>query len=239
MSILGLTIDYGPYGFLDVFDPGHICNHSDHQGRYAYARQPNVAFWNLHALAQALLPLLGEGDKASEAALAALEPYKTEFPRALMARMSAKLGLTTVETDDRALVDDLLKLMAANRTDFTITFRRLAGFRCDGDDNAAVRDLFIERDAFDPWAERYAARLQREASDDAGRALRMNGVNPKYVLRNHLVETAIQQARNGDFAETRRLLQIMERPFDEQPEHAAYADFPPEWAQTIEVSCSS
>jgi serine/tyrosine/threonine adenylyltransferase len=89
MSILGLTIDYGPYGFLDAFDPGHVCNHSDHQGRYAYARQPNIGFWNLHALAQALLPLIGQGNEANEIALAALEPYKSRFPQALLARMSA------------------------------------------------------------------------------------------------------------------------------------------------------
>jgi len=239
MSILGLTIDYGPYGFLDAFDPGHICNHSDHQGRYAYARQPNIGLWNLHALAQALLPLIGEGDEASEIALAALEPYKSVFPQALLARMSAKLGLATAENEDRELVDGLLKLMAADRVDFTIAFRRLAGFRAAGDDNASVRDLFIDREGFDAWAKRYAARLQREASVDAERAARMNRVNPKYVLRNHLLEVAIQQARSGDFEEAQRLLKVLERPFDEQPKHAAYADFPPDWAQTIEVSCSS
>ena len=239
MSILGLTIDYGPYGFLDAFDPGHICNHSDHQGRYAYARQPNIGFWNLHALAQALLPLIGEGDDASDIALAALEPYKSVFPHALLARMSAKLGLAASEPDDRELIDGLLKLMAADRVDFTITFRRLAAFRTTDDDNSSVRDLFIDRVAFDAWAARYAARLLREASLDAARAERMNRVNPKYVLRNHLVETAIQRARDGDYEETRRLLKVLERPFDEQSDHAAYADFPPEWAQTIEVSCSS
>ena len=240
MSILGLTIDYGPYGFLDAFDPGHICNHSDEQGRYAFARQPNVAFWNLHALAQALLPLIGSGDEASELALAALEPYKTAFPQALLARWSAKLGLLHAEEGDRELVDELLRRMAADHADFTITFRRMAQFSTAPDaGNAVVRDLFIDRDAFDVWAALYATRLRREHSIDAERASRMNLVNPKFVLRNHLADAAIQSAQAGDFSETKRLMQVLRRPFDEQVDNEAYASFPPEWASSIEVSCSS
>ena len=236
MSILGLTIDYGPFGFLDQFDPGHICNHTDHQGRYAYARQPNVGFWNLHALAQALLPLIGDSD----AAMAALEPYKTAFPQALMSRMSAKLGLRRAEEADRALVDDLLKRMAADKADFSITFRRLAQFSTEaGAANAHLSDMFIDRESFDAWALRYAERLRQEHSHDAERRLAMNRVNPKFVLRNHLAEVAIRQAKAGDFAEVQRLLKVLSLPFDEQPESAAYAGFPPEWAQSIEVSCSS
>ncbi|HEX3142058.1 MAG TPA: protein adenylyltransferase SelO family protein, partial [Rhizobacter sp.] len=240
MSILGLTIDYGPFGFLDAFDPGHVCNHSDHQGRYAYARQPNVAFWNLHALAQGLLPLIGPGEQGSDDALEALEAYKTAFPRALEQKMRAKLGLATEQDDDRHLIDGLLKRMAADKCDFSITFRRLAQFSTAQDAlNSPVRDLFIDREAFDTWAAQYAKRLRAENSVDAERALRMNRINPKYVLRNHLAEVAIRQAQAGDFSETQRLLKVLEQPFDEQPEHSAYADFPPEWAQSIEVSCSS
>jgi uncharacterized protein YdiU (UPF0061 family) len=236
MSILGLTIDYGPFGFLDAFDPGHICNHSDHQGRYAWARQPNVAFWNLHALAQALMPLIGE----HETALAALEPYKTAFPQAMLAAFRAKLGLATEAAEDQQLSDDLLRLMAQDRADFTITFRRLAGFStAEGAANAAQRDLFIDRAAFDAWAARYARRLRAEGSIDAERALRMNAVNPKYVLRNHLAENAIRQARAGEFGEVQRLLKVLARPFDEQPEHEADAGFPPDWASQLEISCSS
>ncbi len=236
MSILGLTIDYGPFGFLDAFDPGHICNHTDHQGRYAYARQPNVGLWNLHALAQALLPLIGDPD----AALAALEPYQTRFPQALLTRMSAKLGLRGAEDGDRELVDGLLKLMAADKADFTITFRRLAQFSTEpGAANTALRDLFIHREAFDAWALGYAQRLRRESSADAERRLAMNRVNPKFVLRNHLAEVAIRQATAGDFSEVQRLLKVLSQPFDEQPEASADAGFPPAWAQSIEVSCSS
>jgi uncharacterized protein YdiU (UPF0061 family) len=236
MSILGLTIDYGPFGFMDAFDPNHICNHSDHQGRYAYARQPNVAFWNLHALAQGLLPLFDDGDEALEA----LEPYRTQFPQALVARMRAKLGLASERDDDSQLIDGLLRRMAADHADFTIVFRRLAQFStAQGADNHAVRDLFLDREAFDAWAVGYRDRLRAEGSDDAARAAAMNRVNPKFVLRNHLAQEAIHRSQQGDDAEVQRLLKVLSRPFDEQPEHAAYADFPPDWAQHIEVSCSS
>jgi serine/tyrosine/threonine adenylyltransferase len=233
MSVLGLTIDYGPFGFLDAFDPTHVCNHSDEQGRYAYARQPSVAFWNLHALAQSLLPLMdGAPEAASEALLAALEPYKAEFAQGMVDGLRRKLGLVAEHDDDAALADDLLKLMAEDRADFTITWRQMA-------DLAAARDMFLSRDKFDAWAARYRARLALESSDDSARAARMHRANPKFVLRNHLAQTAIERAQQGDFAETQRLLKILERPFDEQPEHEAYAAFPPDWASQLEVSCSS
>jgi uncharacterized protein YdiU (UPF0061 family) len=240
MSILGLTIDYGPFGFLDGFDPGHICNHTDSGGRYAYARQPNVAFWNLHALAQALLPLIGDSD----AALAALEPYKTAFPNALLTRLRAKLGLLDSRPEDRELADDLLRRMAADRTDYTIAFRRLCAFdSTEGARNEPLRDLFIDTAAFDAWALRYGARLRAEGSVDAHRALRMQAVNPWIVLRNHLAEEAIRASQAGDHSEVARLLKALQRPFDEDEvraaEHARYAGFPPDWAQHLEVSCSS
>jgi uncharacterized protein YdiU (UPF0061 family) len=236
MSILGLTIDYGPFGFLDAFDPGHICNHSDDQGRYAYARQPSVAFWNLHALAHALSPLLDD----VEALRNALEPFKDEYAQAIQRRLRAKLGLRDSREVDAGLIDALLQLMAADRVDYTIAMRGLCSFDSALDArNAPVRDLFIDRAAFDTWAARYRERLEAESSVDAERKARMQAVNPKYVLRNHLAEQAIRRAREGDFTETQRLLTLLERPFDEQPEHAAYADPPPDWAQQLEVSCSS
>jgi serine/tyrosine/threonine adenylyltransferase len=238
MSALGLTIDYGPFGFLDRFDPGHICNHSDDQGRYAWARQPNAAFWNLHALARALLPLIEDPDLA----LFAIESYKAAFAEAMLARWSAKIGLTIAESGDRALADDLLRLMAADHCDFSITFRRLASFTTAPDaTNAPVRDLFRDREAFDAWGLRYAERLRREHSADAERALRMNRINPKFVLRNHLAEVAIREAQTGDFTELHRLQDVLRHPFDEQgaAETERYAGFPPDWAQSIEVSCSS
>jgi len=233
MSLLGLTIDYGPFGFLDAFDPMHVCNHSDEQGRYAFARQPAVALWNLHALAQALLPLLdAPPQEASAQLLAALEPYQAEFAASMVAGLRAKLGLLAERDDDSALADDLLRLMAEDRADFTITWRRLS-------DLAAARDCFMSREKFDAWAMRYRERLAFEHSDDAERAARMHRVNPKFVLRNHLAQTAIERAQQGDFTETQRLLAVLEHPFDEQPEHEADAGFPPSWAGALEVSCSS
>jgi len=244
MSILGLTIDYGPFGFLDAYDPGHVCNHSDHQGRYAFARQPNVALWNLHALAQALLPLLGAPDEASERALAALEPFRSAYPQAMLARMAAKLGLAAADEAGRVLIDDLLRLMASDHADLTITMRRLCDFdSTPGAANDAMRDLFVDREAFDAWALRYAARLRLEGSIDAERRERMRRVNPRVVLRNHLAETAIARAVGGDFAEVERLLKVLARPFDEPATPSALdlsdAGFPPDWAQHIAVSCSS
>jgi uncharacterized protein YdiU (UPF0061 family) len=236
MSILGLTIDYGPFGFLDAFDPAHICNHSDTQGRYAWARQPQVALWNLHALGHAMQGLVG----SKEARHDALQSFPARFATAMVERFSAKLGLAAPEADDAALIDDLLRLMAAAHADFTITFRRLSSFDASGGaSNDALRDLFLDRLAFDAWAARYAERLRRDASGDGERALRMQRINPKYVLRNHLAEAAIRAAEDGDFGETERLHAVLQRPFDEQPESAVYADFPPAWAESIEVSCSS
>ena len=249
MSIAGLTIDYGPYGFLDGFDAGHICNHSDTGGRYAYAQQPQVAYWNLFRLAQALLPLIGgpgaDGERdeqaAIEAAQAALEPFKARYSQQLAMRLQAKLGLASALPDDTALTDRLFALMQANRADFTLTFRNLAALsRHDTSGDAVTRDLFIDRPAFDGWAADYRARLGQEARDDAVRAVAMRAVNPKYILRNHLAEQAIRQAQQHDFSELARLQRVLSRPFDEQPEASAvYGGLPPDWASSLEVSCSS
>ncbi|WP_258002192.1 protein adenylyltransferase SelO [Burkholderia sp. WAC0059] len=251
MSILGLTIDYGPFGFMDGFDAHHICNHSDTQGRYAYRMQPQIAWWNLFCLAQALLPLFGaQRDDAGreERAIAdaqnVLERFKPRFGPAFEARMREKLGLEHALDGDDALADRLFAVMHENRADFTLTFRGLAQIaRQASDDNprgeSPVRDLFVDRAAFDAWVADYRARLARETRDDAARAVAMNRVNPKYVLRNHLAQTAIERAAQKDFSELERLAAVLRRPFDEQPEHAAYAALPPEWAGSLEVSCSS
>lgn len=237
MSMLGLTLDYGPFGFMDAFDPGHVCNHSDHQGRYAYARQPNIGFWNLHALAQALLPLMPEADRDGAPLLEALDVYKTVFPAALMQRMRAKLGLRSEQATDQALIDDWFKLMAGARADFTQSFRRLSALTLDADP-ACLRDLFIDQAALAHWLQRYRERLQAEQSIDAQRNSQMLATNPAVVLRNHLAEGAIRAAQAGDFSETERLLKVLQNPFLE-PERAADAALPPDWAQTLEVSCSS
>ena len=243
LSVLGLTIDYGPFGFLDGFDPQHICNHSDHQGRYAFAQQPQIAWWNLHALAQALVPLAGSvPEEAAERLGEALGAYPDTLQAAMGRRMFAKLGLRTHQDGDRELLDDLMREMARYRADHTLVWRRLADQRADGSAPATpepARDLFVDIAAFDAWAVRYAARLRAEGSVDAERRARMNAVNPRFVLRNHLAEIAIQRAERGDFSEVQRLLAVLSRPFDEQPDQADCAALPPDWAQTLAVSCSS
>ncbi len=260
MSILGLTIDYGPFQFLDAYVPGHICNHSDTGGRYAFNKQPNIAYWNLYALGQALLPLIGEQD----AAVAALESYKTVFPAEFEALMCAKLGLaptdgvdaqtqpanhaaleaatgsaTTPAVGRRALIEATLKLLAKEGTDYTIFWRRLSHFAGGGNlgSSDSVRDLFLDRAAFDSWLLQY-----KEQTIDTGRGKMPNlmlKVNPKYVLRNHLGEQAIRAAKLKDFSVVRDLLAVLENPFDEHPEFEAWAGFPPDWAAGIEISCSS
>ena len=239
MSILGLTLDYGPFGFMEAFDSQHICNHTDQQGRYSYAMQPQIGHWNCYALGQALLPLIGE----VEAAQSALDVYQPEFAAKIDELLHAKLGLTPAqqhEEADRALFDAMFSLMQANSVDFTLFFRRLGGLKAaDASGDEALRDLFIDRPAFDAWAEQYRQRLRAEGSDDAARQLAMNAVNPKYVLRNYLAQVAIEKAQNKDFTEVARLLTVLQRPFDEQPEYEQYAALPPDWASHLEVSCSS
>jgi len=239
MSILGLTIDYGPFGFMEAFDPDHICNHTDQQGRYSYSNQPQVGHWNCYALGQALLPLIGE----VEAAQAALDVYQPAFAAKLDELLHAKLGLTRLEQyadADRALFDAMFALLQANGVDFTLFFRRLSGVKAaDASGDEPLRDLFIDRPAFDAWAIQYRERLQAQASDDAQRQLAMNKINPKYVLRNYLAQVAIEKAQNKDFSEVERLLAVLQRPYDEQPEHDHYAALPPDWASHLEVSCSS
>lgn len=236
MSILGLTIDYGPFGFMEAFDANHICNHSDRQGRYAYHMQPKIGQWNCFALGQALLPLIGEVEDAQ----AALEIYKSAFERKQDELLHAKLGLRTVQADDEKLLDAMFALMQNNHVDFTLFFRRLGNLRLE--DTAAdepLRDLFIDRSAFDAWAVQYRQRLRQENSVDARRGPAMHAVNPKYVLRNYLAQATIEKAQNKDFSEVDKLLRILERPFDDQPENDRYAALPPDWASELEVSCSS
>ena len=232
LSILGLTIDYGPFQFLDAFVPNHICNHSDTQGRYACNRQPNVAYWNLFCLAQALLPLIGDPELAKQA----LESYKTVFPAAFMDRMRAKLGLPAPREKDAELIDGVLLLLAQNGVDYPIFWRRLSHAVAQ-QDFELVRDLFADRAGFDAWLLSYSELLP--LTGKAFSADLMLKTNPKFVLRNHLGEQAIRAAKLGDFGEVQTLQRLLERPFDEHPGHETYAAFPPDWASSIEISCSS
>ncbi|HEY8024397.1 MAG TPA: YdiU family protein [Burkholderiaceae bacterium] len=236
MSILGLTLDYGPFGFMDDFDAQHICNHSDNNGRYSYAMQPQIGHWNCYALGQAMLPLIGEVEEVHEA----LTCYKPEFAGSLDRLLHAKLGLRTTQDEDEALIDAMFTLLQTNHADFTLFFRHLGNLEIDEvSSNTGVRDLFIDRAACDAWLDQYRARLRQESSNDSARRTAMHAVNPKYVLRNYLAQSAIEKAQNKDFSEITRLLSVLEKPFDEQPENAHYAAQPPDWASSLEVSCSS
>lgn len=236
MSIVGLTFDYGPFGFMDRYDPGLICNHSDHHGRYAFDRQPRIGLWNLTCLAVALSPLVSEEDGRE-----ALERYQPAFQSHYDQLMRTKLGLLKPAPEDASLVKDLLELLATHQIDYTIFFRSLGLFRQNGaEEDHGPRGLFSPPQAFDAWALRYRARLESEGSRDVERQQRMDRVNPKYVLRNYLVQVAIQKAtEQRDYTEIDRLLKLLRDPYSEQPDFEAYAASPPDWAGGIQVSCSS
>ncbi len=238
MSILGLTLDYGPFQFMDAYDPSHICNHTDSQGRYAFARQPRIAHWNLHALGQALMAVVDDAD----AILAALDAYPALFQGHWLAQMRCKLGGLDAQADDGDWIHALLEWMSADRVDHTIFWRRLSHAVADWQSGLApesafapVTDLALDRARLDVWLARLRHRLSGHG--DAGR--RMLQRNPKYVLRNHLAEVAIRSAQAGDFGMVGDLLRVLQSPYDEHPSHAEWADFPPDWAQHIEISCSS
>lgn len=237
MSILGLTLDYGPYGFLDSYDPGYICNHSDHHGRYAFDRQPEIGLFNLSCLAQALLPLIDDvPERAGEIATESLKRYQPLFEASHAKLMRNKLGLTGQSPENDAQWRSLLDLMARDNVDYTILFRTLS----DTSRHAGTRDHFLNREAYDKWLTGYQQRLDAESIESDSRDAAMKKTNPKYILRNYLAETAIRKAEDdGDYSEIDLLMQLLQNPFDEHPAHENYAGHPPNWASRIEVSCSS
>ncbi|WP_144290367.1 protein adenylyltransferase SelO [Chitinilyticum litopenaei] len=235
MSVLGLTLDYGPFGFLDGFDAGHICNHSDERGRYAYDQQPRIVLWNLYCLGQAFMALLCRED-----ILAALDEFQPAFERAMGQRLAAKLGLRDWQDDDWTLYDDLQGLLAAGRSDWTIFWRSLSHAADQPELPAALRDQLLDRAGFAGWHARYRARLAADPQAPAERKAAMLAANPAYVLRNHLAEQAIRLAEDEqDYREIARLQACLAEPFVERSEFASYAALPPDWARTLAVSCSS
>ena len=236
MSILGLTLDYGPFGFLDHFDARHRCNHSDSAGRYAYQQQPQAAHWNLYCLANAFLPLIPK-----PVLLEILEAFPLEFEQARLQHMRAKLGLLQPQEDDKTLIQALLALLQAHATDYTVFFRRLSRLSLIASESEqAIDALFTSAEDWQVWRTRYQERLHAEASLDEIRQPRMLACNPKYILRNYLAEQAIERARTEhDFSEIQRLHLCLQQPYAEQPEFEAYAALPPTWAREICLSCSS
>lgn len=231
MSILGLTFDYGPYGFLDDYQPGYICNHSDYQGRYSFENQPSVGLWNLQRLAQSLSPFIDV-----EALNDALDHYQEVLLQQFGTLMRRKLGMVTQEKGDNEILNGLFSLMAREGSDYTRTFR-LLGHTEQQSAASPLRDEFIDRAAFDSWFATYRERLQQENIDDAARQQQMNAVNPAMVLRNWLAQRAIEQAEKGDYAELHRLHQALCTPFADREDD--YVSRPPDWGKRLEVSCSS
>lgn len=233
MSILGDTFDYGPYGFMDGFDPGFVCNHTDAGGRYAFNRQPQIALWNLSCLALAFSTRV---DK--ERLRGTLESYGDILHGEYSRLLRLKLGLVDAQTDDEGLINDLLTLMAKQQADYTRTFRALCDFDSTSADTPAV-DEFADRQAFQNWARRYAKRLRDEPLDDAARGQVLRRHNPRYILRNYLAQEAIEAAEAGDNGPLHELFDLLKQPFAEQPERARYARLPPDWAKGLAMSCSS
>jgi uncharacterized protein YdiU (UPF0061 family) len=234
MSIAGETIDYGPCAFLDTYDPATAFSSIDRHGRYAYGNQPRIALWNLTRLAEALLPLLSDDEtRAVAEAEAALTGFAGLFEDAYHSGLNRKLGLATTRDGDTVLAGDLLKTMAENEADFTLTFRRLAAAVPDlGSDPEpeaieAVRSLFIDPTAYDRWAERWRRRLADEPGDAAAQRTLMRTVNPAFIPRNHQVEAMIEAAVEWqDFAPFKTLLSVLARPYEDQPDFARYAEAP-------------
>ncbi|WP_025372383.1 protein adenylyltransferase SelO [Advenella mimigardefordensis] len=233
MSVLGLTLDYGPYGFMDAFRINHVCNHTDTQGRYAWNAQPSVGLWNLYRFANCFVALGAEPDRLK----ARLERYEGLFISAYRDRMIAKLGLQAWQEGDDDLIDGWWRVLHDQSADFTLSFRYLAQIDVD---ESPLRSLFTDTTRLEQWLASYRKRLQDNENDSAqARAGRMDQVNPLYVLRNYLAEEAIQAAAKGDMSVTDSLLQVLRDPYTAKAGMEHFAEPPPDWGRELEVSCSS
>ena len=224
MSILGLTIDYGPFSFMEAYDPGFICNHSDTQGRYSFERQPSVALWNLHRLADTLKTLIEE-----EQLKEALSMYEKILVKEYSLLMRNKFGFAVQDESDNAIINNFLELLYTHKKDYHQSIRLLSN-----DDQRSLGK------AFDPWFKDYHKRLKIETEDPNQRRALMNEVNPKYILRNYLAEVAIRRAEDhNEYAEIDSLFKLLRAPFAEHEGYESYDSETPEWAQNLELSCSS
>ncbi len=244
MSILGLTIDYGPYGWLEGFDFGWTPNTTDSQHkRYRYGNQPNIGLWNLYQLANALYPLIEEVEPLESI----LDQYRTDFESKSLQMMRSKLGLTTVEESDKSLIEELTDILELTETDMTIFFRLLSNFNATNPTEGieivqeAFYDLTEISDGFSQkwkdWFYRYANRLEQEGLPAMERKEKMNAINPKYVLRNYMAQLAIDDANKGNYALIDELFQLLKKPYDEQPENEKWFAKRPDWARN-KIGCS-
>jgi uncharacterized protein YdiU (UPF0061 family) len=240
-SVAGETIDYGPCAFLDEYDPQAVFSSIDMYSRYAYANQPAIAQWNLTRLAECLLPLLADDNDAAAAdAVEALEAFAPAFERAYQGGLRRKLGLFTEREGDAALAEELLLAMAANRADFTLTFRGLSETPADEEGDAAVRSLFADPGAWDAWAPRWRQRLRDEPGDAAARREAMLAMNPAFIPRNHRIEAAIRAAVDrDDFAPFEELLTVLAKPYESQPAFARYMEPPAARERVLQTFCGT
>jgi uncharacterized protein YdiU (UPF0061 family) len=231
MSIHGLTIDYGPYAFLDDYDFHNICNHTDTQGRYSFGNQPNVAEWNLRALMRALSPLV-----SMERMEKVIAHYGRLYTREYLYRMGRKLGLERVTEADIDLIKHLLGTLQTLQVDYTLFFRALSHY--DGDRSALLK-LGLYHTPMHEWLDSYDARLEENKHSTEDRHATMLQANPKYVLKNYMLQEAIDAAENGEFGLVDTLFRIAQSPFDEHPEYAHWAVATPEAHRNRKLSCSS
>ncbi len=237
MAISGETIDYGPCAFMDEYHPGTVFSSIDRGGRYAYSNQPVIAQWNLARLAETLLPLIdADTEAAVSRARPIIEPFVVQFEARFLAGTQRKIGLSSGEDGDFELIRRLFALMQDANADFTLTFRRLAQAAESVQAEAPLRELFAAASTdFDAWLRDWRERLTREPGTVAERATQMRRVNPAYIPRNHRVEAALNAAYAGDFQPLHRLLEILQRPFDDQPAAAGY-ERPPEPAERVRAT---
>lgn len=228
MSILGETFDYGPYGFMEDYNPSHICNHSDYQGRYAFKNQPYIGLWNCSALGHALSSLISE-----ESQTEILQTYEEIFQNTLAELYRKKLGLGLEEPEDAALIQGLLDIMESEKLDYTNTFRNLMHTLT----NKISPELSSEISK--SWVVSFLKRHSRETMSQEKRLELMSQMNPKFILRNYMAQEAIEAAEKNDFLLLNTLLIILTQPFEEFPEHQKFANKPPKWAKDLEISCSS
>jgi serine/tyrosine/threonine adenylyltransferase len=239
MAISGETIDYGPCAFMDHYDPATVFSSIDTQGRYAYANQPRIAQWNLARLAETLLALIDADEKrAIQRATEVVNAFPEQYERHWIKGMRAKLGLFTEEEADLNLAAEFLTAMEGKKVDYTLAFRYLADAALGQEE--PIRGLFADPSAYDLWSGHWRARLAREAVAPSERAQAMRRANPAFIPRNYRVEEALSAAvERGDYALFETLLHILSRPFDDQPEFAAFAEPPPEGRGCYQTFCGT
>ncbi len=224
MSILGETFDFGPFGFLDEYSPGFICNHSDHSGRYAFNNQPSIGLWNCHALAAALKDHI-EIERTKEI----INSYEKIFYDELIFIFRKKLGLSETHQDDLELVEEFLTWMEKKEKDYTNTFRTLS----------KENHLLFKDEMGKKWFIKYEKRLEMEKTSFEERKKAMELINPKFILRNYLAQEAIQDAENSDFSKLYNLIEVLKKPYQDDENFEDYAKIPPDWSKKLEISCSS